>query len=555
MSEGEFFCAKISGEERIFMKRVFVLLLLLTVMIVPSWSGEPEENIVILYTNDVHCGVDDHLGYAGFMYCVNEARKQTPYVTLVDAGDFAQGAAIGSISQGRYIVEIMNALGYDIVVPGNHEFDYTFGMFEKLSELLRSGFISCNIRDLRTGELIFKPYRILAYGDTKVAFVGVTTPETITSSTPSYFKDESGEFIYDFDGDKTGEKLIVSIQSAVDSARAEGADYVIVVGHLGEYEDTTEVWSTPYIARRTRGIDVFIDGHSHEVTPGLVLKNLDSRDVVITQTGTKLTHVGKLTITTGGKITTELLTGFDGRDEATVRLVDGIKERLAGTMTRHLTYSSFDFPVKNDKDEWLVRNAEMNICNLVSDAFLASARETPTMKADIAVVNAGAFRTKLLSGDVTYKNVLDVLPFVNTMYICEVTGQTILDELELGARLMPGKSGGLLHVAGMTYTIDARIPSPVKVDERNRLVGIEGARRVRDVKVGGVVLDPEKLYKVAGTNYVLLEEGDGHVFEGKKVIEANYMTDDEAFAHYIRDFQRLPGRYRTAQGRIRFITE
>ncbi|MBQ6971248.1 MAG: bifunctional metallophosphatase/5'-nucleotidase [Synergistaceae bacterium] len=540
------------------MKKVFALLLLVPAMCVfagPSWSAAPDKDIVILYTNDVHCGVDDTLGYAGFMYCVNEARKLTPYVTLVDAGDFAQGAVIGTVSQGRYIVEIMNAIGYDIVVPGNHEFDYGWPMFEKFAGLLKSGFISCNIRDLRTGELIFKPYRILTYGDVKAAFVGVTTPESIVKSTPSFFKDENGQYIYDFDGDKTGAKLIASIQKAVDDARAEGADYVIVVGHLGEYEDVTEVWSAPYIAPRTRGIDAFIDGHSHEVTPGLVFKNLDSKDVVITQTGTKLTHVGKLTINTEGKISTELLAGFDGRDEATVKLVDSIKERLAGTMTRKLTFSSFDFPVKNDKNEWLMRNAETNICNLVADAFLASARETPTKKADIALVNAGAFRTRIPSGDITYKNVLDVLPFVNTMYICEVPGQSILDELEVGARLMPGKSGGFLHVAGMTYTIDSRIPTPVKLDDRNRLVGIEGERRVKDVKINGEALDPEKVYKVASSNYVLLEEGDGHLFRGAKVIEANYMTDDDALAHYIRDFQTLPERYRTAQGRITFITE
>lgn len=540
------------------MKKVFALLSLLAAMCVfagPSFATAPDKDIVILYTNDVHCGVDDHLGYAGFMYCVNEARKLTPYVTLVDAGDWAQGAAIGSISQGRYIIEIMNAIGYDIAVPGNHEFDYTMAMFKKFTGLLKCGFISCNMRDLRTGKLIFKPYRILTYGSTKVAFVGVCTPETIVTSTPSFFKDENGKFIYDFDGDKTGTKLLTSIQKAVDDAKSEGADYVIVVGHLGEYKDTTEVWSTPYISQKTRGIDAFIDGHSHEVTPGLVFKNLDSKDVIITQTGTKLTHVGKLTISTEGKISTELLTGFDGRDEATVKIVDSIKERLAGTMTKKLTFSSFDFPVKNDKDEWITRNADTNICNLGADAFLASARETPTKKADIAVVNAGAFRTRLPSGDITYKEVLDVLPFVNTMYICEVSGQTILDELEFGARSVPGNNGGLLHVAGMTYTIDTRIPASVKLDEHNRFAGIEGERRVKDVKVKGVPLDPEKVYKVAGANYVLIDGGDGHMFKGAKVLEANYMTDDEALAHYLRDFQMVPERYRTAQGRIRVITE
>ena len=537
------------------MKKVFVLLLILSVMCVPSWGKNPDKDIVLLYTNDVHCGVDENLGYAGFAYCVNEARKQTPYVTLVDAGDFAQGGTIGTISNGRYIVEIMNAIGYDIVVPGNHEFDYGWGMFENFARNLKSGFISCNIRDLRTDELIFKPYKILTYGDVKVAFVGATTPETMAKSKPSSFMDENRNFIYDFDGDTTGEKLIASIQKAVDAARGEGADYVIVVGHLGEYEDTTEVWSTPYIAPRTKGIDAFIDGHSHEVTPALVFKNAESKDVIITQTGTKLTHVGKLTINTEGKVTTELLEGFDGRDEVTTKIVDSIKERFEGIMKQHLTYSSFDLLARDANHEWLVRNGETSLCNLVADAFLASARETKTMKADVALVNGGALRTNISSGDITYKNALDVLPFANTMCICEVKGQAILDELEMGARLLPGKNGGFLHVAGMTYAIDATIESPVKVDGRNRMTGIEGERRVKNVKINGEALDPEKVYKVAATDFVLIEGGDGHVFSGAKILEAHYMTDAEALSHYIRDFQNLPGRYKNQQGRIRFIND
>ncbi|MBQ6969325.1 MAG: metallophosphoesterase, partial [Synergistaceae bacterium] len=183
------------------MKKVFLLLLLVLTLCTTSSAALPDRDIVILYTNDVHCGVDENLGYAAFSFCAEEARKSTPYVTLVDAGDFAQGETIGSISQGRYIIQIMNQVGYDIVVPGNHEFDYGWAVFENFAKNLKSGFISCNMRDLRTGELIFKPYKILTYGSVKVAFVGVTTPESITKSTPSSFMDEDKNLIYDFDGE------------------------------------------------------------------------------------------------------------------------------------------------------------------------------------------------------------------------------------------------------------------------------------------------------------------------------------------------------------------
>ena len=535
------------------MKKVFALLLLLAVMCIPSWAATPDKDIVILYTNDVHCGVEDNIGYAGFAFCADEAKKLTPYVTLVDAGDWAQGAAIGAISQGRYILEIMNAIGYDIAVPGNHEFDYMWGQFESLARNLKCGFISCNIRDLRTGELVFKPYKIFTYGDVKVAFVGATTPETFAKTTPYYFMDENGKFIYDFDGEKTGQKLIASIQNAVDSARAEGADYVILVGHLGEYEDVTEVWSTPFIAPRTKGIDVFIDGHSHEVTPAMHVKNSEGKDVIITQTGTKLHNVGKLTISTKGEITTELISKVDGKNEKISALINDIKARFEDAMDEHLSYTSFDLLAMDEKGDWLVRANETNLCNLVADAFLDSAKETKTGKADIAFTNAGGLRTNIKAGEIKFSNALSVLPFNNTICISEVPGQTILDELEMGARLLPKNSGGFLHIAGMTYTVDSTIPTPVIIDDKNMFVAVSGDRRVRDVKVNGEPLDPAKMYKVVSISYILYQKGDGHIFRDSKVIEPDYAAYDVVFAKYLKQFKVLPEKYSKPEGRIKFV--
>ena len=535
------------------MKKLFALLLLLALMCAPSFAKVPDKDIIILYTNDVHCGVDSNLGYAGFAFCAEEARKESPYVTLVDAGDWAQGETIGAISQGRYIIEIMNAIGYDIAVPGNHEFDYGWSQFENFAKNLKCGFIACNIRDLRTGELVFKPYRILTYGDVKVAYVGATTPESITKSIPYYFTDDKGNFIYGFDADETGAKLIDSIQKAVDDARAEGVDYVIVVGHLGEYENVTERWSSPFIAARTRGIDAFIDGHSHEVMPEMHVKNAESKDVIITQSGTKLNYVGKLTITADGKVKSELLNNFDGRDPSVKKVVDDIKARYEGTLKEHLCYTSFDLNAMDEKGIWLLRNNETNMCNLILDAILASAKGTKTGKADIAILNAGAMRTNIKAGDVTRNDALSVLPFNNTVCISEISGQTLLDELEYGARFMPVQNGGLLHIAGMTFTVDETIPTPVIVDENNMFKGVSGDRRIKDAKVNGEPIDPAKKYKVASISYVIYQKGDGHIFKGAKIIEPDYMTTDAAFAHYLRDFDYLPEKYKNPEGRIKFV--
>ncbi len=535
------------------MKKLLALLLL-AVLCVPSFAAVPDKDIVILYTNDVHCGVDDFIGYAGLEYYKHEMQKLTPYVTLVDAGDFAQGATMGTISQGKYIIEIMNAMKYDFAIPGNHEFDYGWAGFEKLSRDIACGFTSCNLRDLRTGQLVFKPYRIFTYGKVKVAFVGVCTPESFTKSTPSFFMDDNGEFIYSFDEDDTGAKLTASIQKAVDDARTEGADYVIVVGHLGEYQDITRPeWAVPFLATQTRGIDAFIDAHSHEVTPALFFKNADSKDVVVTQSGTKLHNIGKVTITTDGKIKTELVSSVESRDEKINAVIAGIKENYANIISQHLTYSSFDLRAMDDDGNWLVRDGETNLCNIVTDAMLYSARETKTGKADIGMFNAGGMRTNIMAGDITFNNALSVMPFGNTVCIIEITGQTLLDELEHGVRLLPNNNGGLLHVAGVTYTVDTRIPSPVKVDQRNMLAGIEGERRVKDVKVNGEPVDLAKTYKVAGTSYMLMAKGDGHMFAGAKLIEPDYAVGSDAFAHYLKTFDRLPERYSHAEGRITII--
>ena len=321
------------------LKKIFSFVLLLLLFCVPCEAvNKPDHDIYIIYTNDVHCGIEDNIGYAGVEYFKNEAKKLTPYVTLVDAGDWAQGATIGSISNGRYIVEIMNALNYDFATPGNHEFDYGFSQFENFAKNLKCGLYSCNLRDLRTGELILKPYKIFEYGKVKVAFVGACTPESMITSTPIFFKDENGNFIYDFDGEKTGEKLCASIQKAVDDAKNEGADYVVLVGHLGEYENITKPeWSAPFIAERTRNIDVFIDGHSHEVTPGLKFKNLDGKEVTVTQSGTKLNNIGLVKIKTNGEITTELLNKVDGKDEKIDALIQDIKKRFEDTLKPKLT--------------------------------------------------------------------------------------------------------------------------------------------------------------------------------------------------------------------------
>jgi 2',3'-cyclic-nucleotide 2'-phosphodiesterase (5'-nucleotidase family) len=369
--------------------------------------------------------------------------------------------------------------------------------------------------------------------------------------------DEAREnYIYTFDGDLTGEKLIADIQKYVDEVRSMGVDYVIVVGHLGEYEDVTEVWSAPFIAARTRGIDAFIDGHSHEVTPELKIKNADGKEVIITQSGTKLAHIGQVTIGTDGKISSKLIDSSNGKDEEIDIAIQKIKGMFEDTLKAYQGYTSFDLRAMDDEGTWMLRDAETNLCNLIADAYFDAASMTKTGKADIAFINAGGIRTNIMTGEITFGDALSVLPFGNTLCIAEVSGQTILDELEVGARLAPQRSGGLLHASGLTYTIDARIPTPVRMDKSSMLGSIEeGERRVKDVKVNGEAIDPEKVYKVISVNYVLFEKGDGHIFNGAKLIEPDFAVDSDVLGRYIKKLEIIPEVYENigGQGRLTVI--
>ena len=535
------------------MKRLLTILFLLVFIITPSFAAnKPDNDIIVIYTNDVHCGVDNNLGYAGLAYYRDEMKKLTPYVTLVDAGDAVQGGTIGTISNGRYIIEIMNALKYDLAVPGNHEFDYGMEQFNYFAKNLSCGYISCNFKDAVTGQLVLKPYKIISYGGVKVAFVGACTPETITAATAVVFKDSNGNYIYDVDNESSGEKLINSIQKAVDDARNNGADYVIVVGHLGEYGDTVKNWSAPFIISKTKGIDALIDGHSHEVTPNLKIKNLDGKEIPITQTGTKLTHIGKLTINKNGDISTELIDKVESKDEKITALIDEFKARYEDTIKQPIGYTSFDLTVTDDNGNRIVRIQETNFGDLVTDAFLFEAEKFGG--AEIAMITAGSIRVNIKSGILTYNDALTVMPFGNTVDIYEIPGQTILDELEHGVRKLPDLSGGFLQVSGLSYEVDASKESPVIVDDKGFLIKISGDikdRRVRNVLVNNEPIDPERIYRLVSTNYLVSQNGDGHIFSGKKTILLDMAVDADALSHYIKSLGVIPEKYRNPQGRIK----
>eukprot|EP00833_Pecoramyces_ruminatium_P000358 jgi/Orpsp1_1/1174390/evm.model.c7180000049919.1 len=534
------------------MKKYNIFITFITIFFIQIFGKNPDKDIIILYTNDVHCAIDESIGYAGLSYYKQEVNKKTPYVTLVDAGDHVQGATIGSISSGKYLIDIMNAVVYDVAIPGNHEFDYGMDQFQSFAKNLTCSYISCNFRDLKTGKLVFKPYRILEYGDVKVAYVGITTPESIIKSAPSSFMDENKNCTFGFDGGIDGGKLIASVQEAVNNARNEGADFVIALGHLGENGDVIKEWSAPYVVERTSGIDVFIDGHTHEVTKCLMKKNLEGKEVPITQSGARLINIGQITIGKDGSIKTELIgpESVKEKDEKIVNLIKQIKSQYSELINEIIGKIDFDLTVNDENGKGIIRKQETNLSNLITDAFLNEAKNYGG--ADIAFCNSGNIRDSLRAGNITYGNVIDVLPFTDPSCIFEMPGQTILDGLEMSARKYPDENGGFLHTSGLTYAIDPDVPTTVVVDEQGKFSKVTGERRVHSVLINGKPIDPKKKYKVIADAYIFLHHGDGYVFNNSTLIKSDFALPNELLISYIKELGSNIEKYRKPQGRIVF---
>ena len=521
---------------------------------------EAQKDIVVLYTNDVHCAIDNNIGYAGLATYKAEMEKDN-FVVLVDAGDAIQGDTIGTVSKGEYLVDIMNEVGYDFCVLGNHEFDYGTDVLSSLLEKAKAQYLNATITYTGNGKnLLAKtvPYAIERYGFLDVAFIGVSTPESITKSTPRYFM-EGDEFVYDF---AAGEDLYKTVQSVVDEVREKGADFVVVISHLGVEEGSEPNRATDLIANTT-GIDALIDGHSHTTAPFELIADKSGKKVVYTQTGTKLNAIGKLTITKDGSIKAELVSEAEKDPEVTA-FIDNLKSEYESLVNTVVAHTAVELSITDENGVRAVRNRETAIGDLCADAYRAVA------DTDIAFVNGGGIRATIKKGDITTANMISVHPYGNYLCSCYATGAEILDALEHSVANTQavaaqdgkavGESGGFLQVSGLKFTIDTAIPSSVKKDDKGLFVAVEGERRVKDVYVEKngewEPIDPEATYTVACHNYMLQDMGDGYtMFADNQYILDNVMLDNQVIITYICDFLggNVGEEYSAPQGRITII--
>ena len=517
---------------------LFLALAMLMTGVAMAEGTEPvfTQDVVVLFTSDVHCGVDQGFGYAG-LAAVRDNLAKTNHVLLVDNGDSIQGEPIGTMTTGESNIELMNAVGYDIATIGNHEFDYGMDRFLELTKKANFPYISANF--MHNDELVFAPYVIKEFDGVKIAFVGITTPKTTTSSTPKYFQDETGKFVYTFCQDETGEKLYAAVQKAVDDARAEGAAYVVAMAHLG-IEGESAPWMSTDVIANTTGINALLDGHSHSVLEQEKVKNKDGEEVLLAACGTKLQAIGYLRISAkDGSMATGLykwdtsnavslpdLIGLDNEVATKVNeAMDTLNEKLGEVVAK----SAVDLVISDpETDVRIVRTAETNLGDLCADAYRDQSG------ADIAFVNGGGIRVKIAAGDITLNDILKVHPFGNALCVVEATGQQILDALEWGSRVVPEETGGFLQVSGLTYEIHTYIENSCTADENGLFTGVAGEYRVKNVKVGGEDLDVNKTYTLACHDYLLKNAGDGFtMFQQDTLLQDSVKLDNQVLIDYI----------------------
>ena len=531
------------------------------------------EDIIILHTNDVHCGVQDQIGYDGLLFYKKQLQKKYKYVLTVDCGDHIQGSSLGLLTNGKAIIDIMNEINFDVVTIGNHEFDYGVETLLELNQNLNCGYISSNIFYRKNKTALFPGYKIITLDNNKkIAFIGITTPLTLTKTSLINIVDDDNKPIYDFLTEGYGTELYSEVQKNINKVRQEGANYVILLAHLGKDIDGIYGYSSLGLMEHLENVDAILDGHSHQVY-SITTPDKNKKNIILAQTGTKLNYLGVLTIHTNGTLTHELLDTIPLIDEnydkdSYINVVRNNKnifvdknmnlfiqkqlDSLDYLLNENIGYSPFTLTIneQDPKDKSIIiyksRTSESPLCNLVTDSLRAIGN------GDITMMNAGTVRTDLEQGNITYHDILDIMPFSNDLEIKKITGQTILDALEFGVKELPKPASRFPQVSGMRYKVNIDINSSVIIDENGAFIKVGGKRRVFNVFIGDELLDPNKNYTMS-THIFFSQGGGGYsMFNKYEVIRNGFGVDNEALIDYIKKDLKgiIPDKYKNPEGRI-----
>ena len=526
------------------------------------------DDIVIIHLNDVHCGLDDYIGYDGFVLYRNELKKKYKNVISVDVGDNIQGGTLGAITNGEAIVKVLNKIDFDVNILGNHEFDYSVEKLQELQDKMTSKYICANFCTAKDNKPIFDPYKIIRVtlsddSTKKIAFIGIVTPKTFSNTYLSSIKDSDRNPVYNFLSE--GDTLAEAVQKYIDEVKAKGADYVILLAHIGMKSD--DLFTSEGLVSKLTGVNAVLDGHTHAVY-NTNSKDKNGNNVYITQTGTKLEHIGQLIIKKDGTITTQNIDEVPEPEDQTGAtmitrnnkdtwvdtemntFIENLWKEYEGELNIPVGTLSYDMIIKPNASEpsssIICRFQECTLGNLCADSF------KEVLVADLAMVNGGDIRVNLLKGNLTRKNLIDVVPFFSTVLLNQCSGQIILDALEMSVSKLPNSFGGFLQVSGVNFDVDTSISSPVVTDSNGMFTNVDGDRRVSNVKINGVALDINKDYKVSMSEY-LSKGGDGYsMFSQCKLIDESIYAESDALIYYISSDLKgeVPSKYEKKEGRI-----
>ena len=514
-------------------------------------EGDLAGKIVILHTNDVHGAITTYDKVAA-MKADYEARGAE--VLLFDAGDYIQGDPTVSISQGATAVELMNLAGYDLAGVGNHEFDYGYANLVTILESAQFPVVCANAS--RNGSSVFTANTVFTLEDgTTIGVFGLATPETATKAHPA--KLDGVTFL-------AGEELYACAEEQVTALEAQGADYVVCLGHLGIDAESAPNRSVDLLAN-VDGIDLFIDSHSHSTLADIMgVTNNTGKvgDTVLTSTGTKGEYIGVVTIDpAAGTITAEnvALAEYTGSIPAVAARIAEIQAEVDAEYGATFATSEVDLNGERAPGN---RTGETNLGDLIADAFLWYALEQGDLGVDedhvVALTNGGGIRASVAAGDITATDILTVLPFGNEVAYVNVTGEVLLEALEASTYCTPEEVGAFPQVAGIEFTVDTtKAYDQGEQYPGSTYYGPNSINRVTINSINGQPFDPEANYVVV-TNDFLAAGGDTYYAFSVSVSRSTGKLMDEAVVEYITE--ELGGtvtaeQYGEPQGRITITTE
>lgn len=499
------------------MKKLSALLLALLLALslaLPSAFAEAAEpvEIVVFHTNDVHARVnpDPGMGYAmagGYIAAEREAGRN---VLVLDAGDTFHGLAIATAVQGESIADILNAVGYDAMAPGNHDFNYGTQRLQELKDMLNFPLLCCNVVGKQDGKPVFQPYTIKEFGAVKVGIIGVDNPEIAHSIASKCIEDVTFQ-----DG---VEAVTAAVEEIVDET-----DAIIVVSHWG----TSGVERTSEALATIPGVDLVVDGHSHEAFP--IGKPVEGGATIVS-TGEYLENLGKVTLTVSESGVTVQAGLIPAPQMYPDSGVEQVIEQINADQDELLSEVVAQTSVRLVGERELVRTSETNLGDVIGDAILAATG------ADVALINGGAIRQTLEVGEITRGQALAVMPFGNYVVTKSILGSDLKTMLENGVRFYPEASGSFLQVAGLSFSFD-----PAK----------EAGSRVVEVSVAGEPLEEDKSYLVAINDYMAGGD-DGYEVLANYPIATEFGGLDEMLFSYLTSQADLPAE---PQGRIRVVSE